>query len=139
MLLAAALGRERLTWARSLGVLLTIAGVGFALGEKSLARGADAAWQGEIAVLAAAVVGAVCSLLYRPYLKRYPTVAVSAFAMLASVAFLALLAAGEGLYQGLPHFSAQGWAAVLFIGVSSGVGYFLYKRFTRWAMRRPRR
>jgi drug/metabolite transporter (DMT)-like permease len=126
MLLAAALGRERLTWARSLGVLLTIAGVGFALGEKSLTRGAAEAWQGEIAVFAAAVVGAACSLLYRPYLKRYPTVAVSAFAMLASVAFLALLAAGEGLYQGLPHFSAQGWAAVLFIGVSSGVGYFLW-------------
>jgi drug/metabolite transporter (DMT)-like permease len=126
MLLAAAVGRERLTWARSVGVLLTIAGVGFALGEKSLARGADAAWHGEAAVFASALVGALCSLLYRPYLRRYPTVAVSAFAMLASVAFLALLAANEGLYQAMPHFSARGWAAVLFIGVSSGVGYFLW-------------
>ena len=33
MLFAAALGQERLTTAKSLGVLLTIAGVGFALGE----------------------------------------------------------------------------------------------------------
>jgi drug/metabolite transporter (DMT)-like permease len=51
---------------------------------------------------------------------------VSALAMLASVAFLAVLAAGEGFFAGWPRFSGGGWAAVVFIGFSSGVGYLLW-------------
>jgi drug/metabolite transporter (DMT)-like permease len=126
--IAALLGRERMTLAKTAGVLFTIAGVGLALGDKALDRGAAGdAWLGEAAVLASAFCGALCSVLYRPYLKRYPTLAVSAFAMLASVAFLALLAAGEGFFAIVPPpISAPGWAAVLFIGVSSGVGYFVW-------------
>jgi drug/metabolite transporter (DMT)-like permease len=126
MLLAAALGQERLTGAKSLGVLLTIAGVGFALGEKAMRWGAGREWLGELAVFASALSGAVCSVLYRPYLRKYPTLAVSAFAMLASVAFLALLAAREGFFRGWPHFTTGGWLAVVFIGVNSGVGYYLW-------------
>jgi drug/metabolite transporter (DMT)-like permease len=127
MVIAAALGRERLSVAKTAGVLLTILGVGVALGEKALARGSgELAWIGEAAVLASALCGAACSVLYRPYLRRYPTLSVSAFAMLASVGFLAVLAAGEGFFTTPLRFTTGGWAAVLFIGVSSGVGYFLW-------------
>jgi drug/metabolite transporter (DMT)-like permease len=127
MLLSAGLGHERLTLVKSGGVLLTIVGVGVALGDKVLARGpAGDGWIGELAVFASALCGAVCSVLYRPYLRKYPTLPVSAFAMLASVAFLALLAAGEGFFGALPRFTPAGWLAVLFIGVNSGVGYFLW-------------
>jgi drug/metabolite transporter (DMT)-like permease len=123
LLLAAALGRERATWRLVLGVLLSIAGVALALAPK---LGATQAvhWWGELAVAGAAATGALCSVLYRPYLRRYPTVPVSAFAMLASVLFLAVLAIGEQWPQRLATISAPAWAAVLFIGVSSGVGYF---------------
>jgi drug/metabolite transporter (DMT)-like permease len=127
MILAAALGQERLTLAKTLGVLLTVLGVGFALGEKAFqGAGGARAWVGEVAVLASALSGAVCSVLYRPYLRKYPTLPVSAFAMLASVGFLALLAAGEGFFSSLPHFTTGGWLAVLFIGVNSGIGYYLW-------------
>jgi drug/metabolite transporter (DMT)-like permease len=126
MLTAAALGHERLTWTKSAGVLLTILGVGLALGEKALARGGADSWIGELAVLASALSGAVCAVLYRPYLRKYPTLPVSASAMLASVAFLALLAAGEGLFSDGPRFTALGWAAILFIGLSSGIFYFVW-------------
>jgi drug/metabolite transporter (DMT)-like permease len=127
MLLAAALRRERLTVPKASGVLLTLLGVGIALGAKALAPGPTAShWWGEAAVFTSAAVGAVCSVLYRPYLLRYPTVPVSAFAMLASVAFLALLAAAEGFFSAPLRITAAGWLAVLFIGFSSGVGYFLW-------------
>jgi drug/metabolite transporter (DMT)-like permease len=127
MLLAAALGHERLGATKVIGVLVTIGGVAVALGDKAWATdGAGHAWIGEAAVFAAALSGAVCSVLYRPYLRRYPTVPVSALAMLASVGFLAVLAAGEGFFATWPSFSAGGWAAVAFIGGSSGVGYFLW-------------
>lgn len=125
LLLAAALGQERITWHLLAGVLLSIAGVALALGPK-LGTGSSAGnhWWGELAVAAAALTGAVCSVLYRPFLRRYPTVPVSAFAMLASVLFLALLAATEQWPQRLAAITAPAWAAVFFIGVSSGVGYF---------------
>ena len=46
--------------------------------------------------------------------------------MLASVLFLALLAIPEGFFAALPRFTPGGWLAVLFIGASSGIGYFLW-------------
>lgn len=123
LLLAAALGRERITATLVAGVLLSIAGVAASLLPK---LGAPLAghWWGELAVFGAACTGALCSVLYRPYLQRYPTVPVSAFAMLASVLFLALWALGEQWPARVFAFSAQAWAAIAFIGVSSGVGYY---------------
>lgn len=131
MLLAVALGHERLTVAKASGVLLTLAGVALALGDKTLRRAHDPhGWLGEAAVFGAALSGAACSVLYRPYLRRYPTVPVSAFAMLASVVFLAVLAAREGFFAAWPRVTPGGWAAVVFIGFSSGVGYV----FWLWAL-----
>jgi drug/metabolite transporter (DMT)-like permease len=130
MMLATVLGRERLTAPRALGVLFTIIGVGFALGEKAVQHGAVAgaggAWLGEAAAFASALSGAICSVLYRPYLRKYPTLPVSALAMLASIGFLAVLAAGEGFFSRGAHFTTAGWLAVLFIGIGSGLGYFLW-------------
>ncbi len=134
MLIAAALDHERLSIAKSIGVLLTIAGVALALGEKLLAPGRDdapAPWLGELLVFGAALAGAACSVLYRPYLRRYPVLPVGAFAMLASVAFLAVPAALEGFFAAWPHLTVGGWMAVLAIGVGSGAGYVVWL----WALR----
>ncbi len=131
LVLGAILGRERLSLRVLSGVLLTIAGVACVLGEKLLTGASRDEWVGALAVLGAAGVGALCSVLYRPYLERYPTAAVGAVAMAASVVALALLAGVEGFFARVPDFSAAGWGAVLFIGASSGVGYFLWL----WALR----
>jgi drug/metabolite transporter (DMT)-like permease len=127
MMLAAALGYERVTLVKALGVMLTIVGVGFALGEKIVQPGSSAnGWIGELAVLASALSGAICSVMYRPYLRKYPTLPVGAYAMFASVIFLAAFAAGEGFFNGFPQFTTGGWLAVGFIGISSGIGYYLW-------------
>ena len=52
---------------------------------------------GELAILASAATGAICSVLYRPYLRRYPTLPVSAFAMAAAAAALLVPAALDDL------------------------------------------
>ena len=44
--------------------------------------------------------------------------------MLASVLFLALLALGEHWPARIGASAPQAWAAIAFIGVSSGIGYF---------------
>jgi drug/metabolite transporter (DMT)-like permease len=127
MMLAAALGYERLTMARTLGVMLTIGGVAGALGAQVVQQGSTTnEWIGALAAFGSALSGAICSVLYRPYLRTYPTLPVSAFAMLAAVGFLAVLATGEGFFGTLPRFTTGGWLAVGFIGVSSGIGYYLW-------------
>jgi drug/metabolite transporter (DMT)-like permease len=127
LLLSAWLGREQMRPLLLLGVLLSIAGVGIALAPKlASAAGAGANWRGELAVVAAAAVGATCSVLYRPYLRRYPMVPVSAYAMLASVLVLAALASTEHWLQRVGGFSARAWWVMAFIGVSSGVGYLAW-------------
>ena len=127
MVLAALIGYERMTIFKTVGVLLTMAGVGFALGEKVLhTTGSPNEWIGELAVLGSALCGAVCSVLYRPYLRKYATLQVSAFAMFASVVFLALFAAAQGEFESPFHFTIKGWLAVFFIGAASAVGYYLW-------------
>ncbi len=126
MLVAAALGRESLTRRKSAGVLLALAGVGIALGEAIFSPAGEEEWIGALAVLGSALCGAVCSVLYRPYLGRCPTLWVGAIAMSASVLFLAPLSWPEGLFSAPPVLDGLGWASVLFIGLSSGAGYLLW-------------
>ena len=125
LLLGAALGRERLTPALIGGLLLSIGGVALELLPRLAAQAAaPVSWHGVLAVAASALVGAVCSVLYRPYLQRYPTLPVSALAMGASVLFLAVLALTEGWPQRVMALTAPTWSVIGFIGLSSGLGYF---------------
>ena len=94
MLVAAALGREAMTPRKTVGVVLSIFGVAAIFGEKLLVGGQPDEWLGAALVLASALCGAVCSVLYRPYLQRYPTLPVGFWAMVGSVLFLAALAGG---------------------------------------------
>lgn len=123
LLLSGALGRERISAALLAGVLLSISGVALSLWPK-LQTPHPGHWWGEAAVLASAGVGALCSVLYRPYLQRYPTLAVSSFAMLVSVLFLGLLALTENWPARVMALGLQSWTVVALIGISSGIGYF---------------
>ncbi|WP_341921843.1 DMT family transporter [Polaromonas sp. YR568] len=123
LLLSSALGRERISAALLAGVLLSITGVALSLWPK-LQAPHPGHWWGEAAVLASAGVGALCSVLYRPYLQRYPTLAVSSFAMLVSVLFLGLLALTENWPARVMALGLQSWTVVALIGISSGIGYF---------------
>ena len=103
-----------------------------ALGDKIEIRGsAPEGWIGELAIFAGALTGAVCAVLYRPYLRAYPALQVSAFAMAASVVFLLMPAAWEGFFTTMPRFTPGGWLAVVFIGVSSAAGFYLWL----WALK----
>lgn len=122
LLLSAWAGHERLGLTLSAGVLLCVAGVALALGPKLVAAH-GASWWGEIAVLGSAALGAACSLAYRPYVRRYPTLLVSFTAMLGSVLALLAMAHHEkwpGIAAGLNGLQ---WSAVVFIGLSSALGY----------------
>ncbi len=127
MVIAAGLRLEAMTLAKTAGVLLTIIGVGLAVSDRLVLpdAGSDVIL-GMVAVLGSALTGAVCSVFYRPYLQKYPPLQVGVFAMLASVVFLVLPAAGEGFFRAPPSFTAAGWTAVAFIGLASSLGYYAW-------------
>jgi drug/metabolite transporter (DMT)-like permease len=127
VLISALLGRQALTLRRLAGAALTTLGVAAALSDRLIgeAVGMDL-WIGIGAALASALTGAVCSVLYRPYLTRYPTVQVSGLAMGASVLFLAVLSPFDGPPIGWEALDAAPWGIVVFIGTFSGIGYITW-------------
>jgi drug/metabolite transporter (DMT)-like permease len=128
LIVAALLGHERVTVRKLAGILATMTGVALALGDKILGAGSLA---GEFAILASAATGAICSVLYRPYLRRYPALPVSAFAMAAAAAALLVPAALDDLATAPFHLTAAAWGAIVFIGLSSGSFYVLWL----WALK----
>ncbi|CAB3714009.1 hypothetical protein LMG6001_03800 [Achromobacter insolitus] len=121
--LAIATGRERFSWPRLIGAGVAVSGIALLLQPSAAVAGGAADSWAWAALLGATIIGAACSLLYRPYLRRYPSMYVSVVAMLVSVLFLA----GVCLVRNaplLPSLSGFQWANVMFIGLSSAVGYF---------------
>lgn len=133
MLIAAALGREALTGAKTLGVLLAILGVAATFGDAVLSGVSAQEWPGAVAVLAAAACGALAAVLTRPYVARHGTLAVGGLAMAATVAVMLPPALAEGMLATLPRLDAGAWAALGFIGTSSGIGYMLWLTALRHA------
>lgn len=130
MCFAVALGSEAYSTRKLAGVALAVAGV-VCLLNAGPSRGAIhvEAVRGFAALVAATLVGAITSLLYRPYLRRCPALPTCGVAMGAAVLFLgvACFATSQPL---LPHLPWPAWSNVLFLGLSSGVGYF----FWLWAL-----
>ncbi len=129
MLLGVSLGRERLTRWKSAGLILTFAGVAIVLGGGAFDGPPVAGrqeWAGALAALAAAACGAICSISYGPYVARYSALPVTALAMLAAVVALSGLSLAESLPARLPAITSPQWAAIAFIGISSGAGFFCW-------------
>ena len=123
MAIGSALGREAFTWGKLFGIGLSVCGVGLVVldglgpGQWRLAP------TGVAAILCSALVGAICAVYYRAYVERYPPLQVCVLAMLASLIFLLPLAQAEAPVWETPAFSSSGWAAVMFIGFASSLGY----------------
>lgn len=127
MCIAILLKQESFTARKFIGIMLTIAGVGFAVGAAAFNTSlAPMAWMGMGAAFLSALSGAACSVYYRPYLQKYPTIQVSTLSMLASVIFLLSISIFEGLFDSIPQFDLTVWLVLLFIGLSSSVGYFTW-------------
>ncbi|TAM49749.1 MAG: DMT family transporter [Paraburkholderia sp.] len=126
MCFAVTRGSEAYSTRKLAGVALAVAGVVCLLsaGPNRAAMHTEAV-RGFAALVGATLVGAITSLLYRPYLRRYLALPTCGVAMGAAVLFLgiACLAINQPL---LPHLPWPAWSNVLFLGLSSGVGYFCW-------------
>jgi len=124
--------REAFAADKLLGVGLAVGGVVYLLNASAMQGAAHGHVLAGLAALAGATLtGAVTSLLYAPYLRRYAALPTCALAMGAAVVFLSVfcLVTAQPL---IPALTAFQWGHVIFIGLSSGVGYFCWL----WALGR---
>ena len=131
MAIAPLAGHERFDVALLAGAGLSIVGVALALGVRPPSIAAGDLAIGAACALAAALCGAVCSVLYRPLLQRHAMLPMGALSMAAAVAALAPAAWIEGLPRNVQRLSNGQWAALAAVGLSSGVAYWVWL----WALK----
>ncbi|MFC2094847.1 DMT family transporter [Candidatus Bipolaricaulota bacterium] len=131
LMLDSVLKRRRPPTLGGLGVVIALGGVVFVFGWQSIAGTASWSWIGDGAAVLSALSAAVCSVSYRPYLRRYGSITVALYAMPAAVFFLCLIAMLEGVLVTPLQLDLDAWMAIVFIGLSSGIGYLLWL----WALK----
>jgi drug/metabolite transporter (DMT)-like permease len=124
IVLAAALGYERLTSRRLVGVALAFAGVVVVIALGSGATISLASAKGPGIVLGAAVSFALYSVLLKPLFPRYGAIALTAAASLVGTVVL-LPFARASTVESVAGASPRDLALILFLGLASTLGAYL--------------
>ena len=123
MAVGAALGVEALTWRKTIGVLIAMAGVAFAL-VSGLAQAPPGAWRGDCLMGAGALCMALYNVWSRPFIRRSGPIPFTVVAMGIGAAFLIALAFARGSFAALAAFGAGQWIAALYLGGPGGALVF---------------
>ncbi len=123
LMIAAAIGRERITRAKIAGGLLALAGVVVALGERA-AAGADA-WRGDVLMTLAALAGAMHAVLSGFVLSKRAALPVLAVQVCAGAAMLAGILAWRGELHHVVAFEGTQWLAVVWLTFVAGLFSYL--------------
>jgi drug/metabolite transporter (DMT)-like permease len=126
MIVAALLGKERITARKTLGVLIAVGGAAAAL-LTGLAGAPPGAWRGDLLMLGATLIMAFYTVWSRPFMQRSSRLGFLAAGMGFGSAASALLAWERGGWVLTQSFGAAQWAAVVFIGLAGGaLAFYLW-------------
>ena len=124
MLVAALLGREALSWRKTAGVLIAVAGVAFAL-STGLADAPADAWRGDLVMAAATLCMALYNVWSRPLMQRSSMLGFLATGMGAGALVSTVLAwQGGGFERVAATFGPAQWWAIACLGVFGGAAAF---------------
>jgi drug/metabolite transporter (DMT)-like permease len=115
MIVGAALGSEAMTARKTVGVLVTIAGVSLALlsGQTSAPAGA---WRGDLLMVAAALCMALYSIWSKPFIARSGAIPFTTLAMAAGAIVLITAALARGSFAPVAAFGAPQWIGAIYLG-----------------------
>jgi len=126
MMVAALLGRERLTARKTLGVLVAMGGVAIALAA-GLGDAPAEAWQGDLIMVAGMLSMALYNVLSRPLMARSSPLGYATAGMAFGAGCNVLLAWHGGGFSAVETFGAAQWAAALYLGAFAGaLGFYLW-------------
>jgi drug/metabolite transporter (DMT)-like permease len=123
MLAAALLGAERLTARKTLGVLLAMGGVAFALLNGSGDTPAGA-WRGDLLMLGATLCMALYNVWSRPFIGRSSALGFVTACMAFGGAAVVVLAGATNGFAVVRGFGAPQWLAVAYLGIFGGAAAF---------------
>ncbi len=117
---------EPLTVRKTLGVLLSMAGVAIAL-VTGLSDAPPGAWRGDLLMVAAALCMALYSVWSKPFIQRSDPIAFTAMGMAVGAAGLLLTSAIGNGFAVVATFDAGHWLAVGFLTLfGSALTFFLW-------------
>jgi len=126
MIVAALLGKERMTARKTLGVLIAVGGAAAAL-LSGLGEAPPGAWRGDLLMLGATLIMAFYTVWSRPFMERSSRLGFLAAGMGFGSAASALLAWERGGWALTQSFGTAQWAAVAFIGLAGGaLAFYLW-------------
>jgi drug/metabolite transporter (DMT)-like permease len=126
MLAAALLRVEALTFRKSAGVLLAMAGVAIAL-FAGLSGAPAGAWRGDLLMVAAALCMALYNVWSKPVIARSGPLSFTAMGMSIGAASLVILSWLRGSFDAVAGFGALQWSAVAYLGLfGSALTFFLW-------------
>lgn len=127
LVVAAILGKEKLSPRRIASVALAFAGVAAVFGPEALEPAESSYLKGDLLMLFGVLNSSVYIVMSQPTIRKFNAMFVTTTAMGFGVLFLFALAFASGELQTLPVVSTNGWLALLFIGVIGGaVQFFLF-------------
>ena len=124
MIVAALLGIEPLTWRKSIGVAIAMAGVGAALAT-GLARAPEGAWRGELLMTGAVLCMSFYNVYSRPFIRRSSALGFLAVGMGSGAVALVIAGLVTGRVAVLESFTPAQWLAGVYLGVAGGALAFI--------------
>ncbi|MSO66519.1 MAG: DMT family transporter, partial [Pseudolabrys sp.] len=124
MLVGAALGIERITARKTIGVSIAMAGVFLAL-MLGLSDAPPGAWRGELVMLAATFCISLYNVWSRPFIARSDPLAFLTAGMGAAAFCLLAWALAIHGFDAVAHFGTPQWIAVTYLGVVGSAGAFI--------------
>jgi len=124
MIVAALLGIEPLTWRKSIGVAIAMAGVGAALAT-GLARAPEGAWRGELLMTGAVLCMSFYNVFSRPFIQRSSALGFLAVGMGSGAVALVIAGLLTGRLAVLHGFGQAQWLAGVYLGVAGGALAFI--------------
>lgn len=119
--------QESMNAKRLIGITLTILGLAFALSDKLLLPSTSVSFIGELIMLAAAIVGAIYSVLSKKWMQGIPAMNYTPLAMLAGWISLSPWAASPELIQTISGMSSFQLSIIAFLGCfSGGLAFYLF-------------
>lgn len=124
MVAGAMLRVETMTLRKTAGVLIAMAGVGFALAAE-IEHAPDGAWRGEVLMLGTSLLMSFYNVWSRPFIERSDALAFLTVGMGGGAAFLVVAGLFSGAAAELAAFGPREWTAGLYLGSGPGALAFV--------------
>jgi drug/metabolite transporter (DMT)-like permease len=127
LLIAAAMGLERITLRKAAGMILALGGVAALAYQASRAASSEATIAGDTITAAACVLFSLFAVYGKRAAQTHSTVAVNGFAYISGAALLAPILLWQARGFSFAHVSAAGWSSLVYMALfPSVICYLIY-------------